>query len=235
MATFIIAQPVKSSKTIFDGGIVSCAKMLSNLIRGVGCLSRSTGLTTTSSVCCSLRDLHITPVLCAEPLKKRKRLDPQILRMREQRKIKKLEKGIRQLKRHAKKLKPIDEMEVSPRLQKELGLRQRKAETIPESILNFREDLMRVWSNIRSLQYSEEAKTVQAMIDCQIIALEELRLTNSTLYDAAVQPDEQLLPIKFRALTETPPIDNYNVPDGKYIDVSKNWRPKPVVARKTSV
>lgn len=64
----------------------------------------------------------------------------------------------RLLKRHGKKLKPIDEMEVSPALQKELGLRQRKAEAVPESIASFREDLVRVWTNVRSLQCRADAQ-----------------------------------------------------------------------------
>lgn len=68
----------------------------------------------------------------------------------------------RLLKRHGKKLKPIDEMEVSPRLQKELGLRKRNSEPITDNVISFREDLMRTWGNIRSLQYREEAKVREA-------------------------------------------------------------------------
>ncbi|XP_022706185.1 39S ribosomal protein L40, mitochondrial-like [Varroa jacobsoni] len=202
--------------------------MLSNLLRtysGIETLFRASSLPILSSVYSSIRNLHITPVLCAEPLRKKKRIDPQILRMREQRKIRKIEKGIRLLKRHGKKLKPIDEMEVSPRLQKELGLRKRNSEPITDNVISFREDLMRAWGNIRSLQYREEAKIIQAMVECQCKALEELRFASPTLYQAAVQPDEQLLPVKFLVLTETPAIKNYDVPDGKYIDVSKKWRP----------
>lgn len=66
---------------------------------------------------------------------------------------------------------------------------------------------------------------MEAMVDCQNAALEELRLTNSELFDAAVQPDEELLPFKISALTETPPIKNFEAVDGKYTDVSRKWRP----------
>lgn len=71
-------------------------KMLSTLSRGVGLLSRTiTQAVTVNSIVSPVRRLHITPVVCAEPLKKKKRMDPQILRMREQRRQRKLEKSIR--------------------------------------------------------------------------------------------------------------------------------------------
>lgn len=47
-----------------------------------------------------------------EPLKKKKRLDPQILRAREERRRKRLEKQIRRLEKNARQLKPIDECEI---------------------------------------------------------------------------------------------------------------------------
>lgn len=48
----------------------------------------------------------------AEPLKKKKRIDPAILKQREERKKKRLEKQIRRLEKNARQLKPIDELEV---------------------------------------------------------------------------------------------------------------------------
>lgn len=56
--------------------------------------------------------LHSTPALCAEPLKKKKKLDPQIVKQREERRKKKLEKQIRRLEKNARQLKPIEELEV---------------------------------------------------------------------------------------------------------------------------
>lgn len=51
-------------------------------------------------------------VYSAEPLKKKKKLDPAIIRQREERRKKKLEKSIRRLQKFAKKLKPISELEI---------------------------------------------------------------------------------------------------------------------------
>jgi large subunit ribosomal protein L40 len=45
-------------------------------------------------------------------LKKKKRIDPAIIKHREERKKKRLEKQIRRLEKHARQLKPIDELEI---------------------------------------------------------------------------------------------------------------------------
>lgn len=55
---------------------------------------------------------HSTPVLCAEPMKKKKKMDPAILKAREERRKRKIEKQIRKLEKNAQQLKPIDEMEI---------------------------------------------------------------------------------------------------------------------------
>ncbi|KAJ8928954.1 hypothetical protein NQ314_018406 [Rhamnusium bicolor] len=88
-----------------------------------------------------------TPVLLAEPLKKKKRLDPAIIRAREERKKKKIEKQIKRLEKNARQLKPIEECEF----------------------------------------------------------------------------DFHLIPFKSEGPVETPPIENYDSPDGEYLDVSRKW------------
>lgn len=45
-------------------------------------------------------------------MKKKKKVDPQIVKAREDRRRKKIEKQIRRLERNARQLKPIDELEV---------------------------------------------------------------------------------------------------------------------------
>jgi large subunit ribosomal protein L40 len=71
------------------------------------CSATARALHTSSPVC-----ITSTPVLFAEPLKKKKKLDPQVIKHREERKRKKLEKQIRRLERNARQLKPIEELEV---------------------------------------------------------------------------------------------------------------------------
>lgn len=43
-------------------------------------------------------------------------------------------------------------------------------------------------------------------------ALDELRAESEELYQAAIQPDELLLPITIKGPAYTPPIKNYDVP-----------------------
>lgn len=60
----------------------------------------------------SVRGLHASPVLCAEPLKKKKKIDPAVIKARDDRRKKKIEKQIRRLEKNARQLKAIDELEV---------------------------------------------------------------------------------------------------------------------------
>ncbi len=48
----------------------------------------------------------------AEPMKKKKKMDPAVIKAREERKRKKLEKHIRRLEKNQSQLKPIDECEI---------------------------------------------------------------------------------------------------------------------------
>lgn len=49
----------------------------------------------------------------AEPLKKKKKMDPSLIRARDERRRKKLEKSIRRLEKHARQLKPILDLDLS--------------------------------------------------------------------------------------------------------------------------
>ncbi|KAK9498164.1 hypothetical protein O3M35_004042 [Rhynocoris fuscipes] len=56
--------------------------------------------------------IKCTDALCAEPLKKKKRLDPAIIKQREERKKRRLEKQIRRLEKNVRQFKPISECEI---------------------------------------------------------------------------------------------------------------------------
>uniref|UniRef100_A0A6M2CMP3 Large ribosomal subunit protein mL40 n=1 Tax=Rhipicephalus microplus TaxID=6941 RepID=A0A6M2CMP3_RHIMP len=171
------------------------------------------------------RNLHTTAQLSAEPLKKKKRLDPAILRMREERKKRKIEKGIRQLKKHAKKYKPIEEQEVAPKLQKELGLRHRALPVLNHETCQLREAMQRAWSIYCMRKHQNEAAMLEHIVATQEKALEMLKEASEDLYNAAIQTDNGLFPAQFKAIVSTPPIKDYEPPDGKYVDTTKKWRP----------
>lgn len=50
--------------------------------------------------------------LSAEPMKRKKKMDPNLTKLREERKKKKLEKQIKRLEKNAQQLKPLEELEV---------------------------------------------------------------------------------------------------------------------------
>lgn len=52
-------------------------------------------------------------------MKKKRKVDPQLVIMREQKKKRKIEKQIRRLEKYAQKLKPIEEIQVSNQLRQE--------------------------------------------------------------------------------------------------------------------
>uniref|UniRef100_A0A023G7B2 Large ribosomal subunit protein mL40 n=1 Tax=Amblyomma triste TaxID=251400 RepID=A0A023G7B2_AMBTT len=173
----------------------------------------------------AVRDLHTTAQLGAEPLKKKKRVDPAVLRMREERRKRRIEKGIRQLKKHAKKYKPIEELEVAPKLQKELGLRHRALPVLDHEACQLREAMQRAWSTYCMRKHMNEAAMLERIVATQQKALEMLKDASEELYTAAIQADNGLLPAQFKAVVSTPPIENYEAPDGKYVDTTKKWRP----------
>ncbi|XP_075549255.1 mitochondrial ribosomal protein L40 [Dermacentor variabilis] len=177
------------------------------------------------SAAVAFRDLHTTAQLNAEPLKKKKRLDPAILRMREERKKRRIERGIRQLKRHAKKYKPIEESEVAPKLQKELGLRHRAPPVLEHETCQLREAMQRAWSIYCMRKHQNESAMLERIVVAQEKALEMLKEASEELYNAAVQADNGLFPAQFKAIVSTPPVENYEPPDGKYVDTTKKWRP----------
>lgn len=60
----------------------------------------------------SQQSIHLTPIALAAPMKKRKRIDPAVIKARLDRRKRKLEKQIRRLQKNARQLKPIDEIEI---------------------------------------------------------------------------------------------------------------------------
>jgi len=59
-----------------------------------------------------ISSILLIPKYSAEPLKKKKKVDPAVLKAREERKRKKLEKQIRRLEKHQRQFKPLDELEI---------------------------------------------------------------------------------------------------------------------------
>ncbi|XP_036342739.1 39S ribosomal protein L40, mitochondrial isoform X2 [Rhagoletis pomonella] len=160
--------------------------------------------------------VYLTPMLCAEPLKKKKKLDPQIIKQREDRRKKKLEKQIRRLEKNARQLKPIEELEAP------LTLLDEK-DTLRDEEIETRALLNKKWAKYKHHEKLLDFQNIDRLIQSQNRALEELRKESEELYQEAILKDITLLPVNVKGPVETPPIKNYVSPDGDYINEANKW------------
>ncbi|XP_016924958.4 large ribosomal subunit protein mL40 [Drosophila suzukii] len=185
-------------------------------------LQRSGGFTGVAVARC----FQTTSVLCAEPLKKKKKLDPQIVKQREDRKKKKIEKQIRRLEKNARQLKPVEELEVPLELIDEKDKRQRKLTPLGSAELEERALLKKQWAHYKHEERVADFQIIDRLVQAQNKALAELRRESEELYQAAIEIDPQLLPVAVKGPVATPPIKNYVSPDGDYLHQSMKWEVK---------
>lgn len=167
--------------------------------------------------------LRTTTCLYAEPLKKKKKIDPQILKQREERKKKRLEKQIRRLEKHARQLKPIEECEVPLKLIDERESRSRHLPLISAEEEEKRALLFKEWTKYKREQRLQDIQMIDRVVFSQQKALDELRKESEDLYQEAIQLDLNLIPFEVNGPVRTAPIKNYESPDGEYLDISKKW------------
>ncbi|PSN33246.1 39S ribosomal protein L40 [Blattella germanica] len=164
-----------------------------------------------------------TACLYAEPLKKKKRIDPAVIKQREERKKKRLEKQIRRLEKNARQLKPIDELEVPLSV---LDHKKERARNLPPLTLEEEDErilLQKEWSRYKRKQHLKDIQMIDRLIFSQQKALDELRKESEELYQAAIQINPLQLPFITHGPVYTPPIKDYDSPDGEYSDISKKW------------
>ncbi|XP_076055629.1 mitochondrial ribosomal protein L40 [Oratosquilla oratoria] len=200
--------------------MISRSKIFASLSRlQLSVLTGERSLTTASGPLC----FYASPVVAAEPLKKKKRIDPQVLKQREERKKRRIEKSIRRLEKHASQLKPIEELEAGATLAREKGFRERDQVNLNEPEEETRIALMKEWSRYKFKQQLEELVMIERVMAAREKALEELRKESEELYLEAIQIDPSLLPFRVKGPVATPPIEGYDAPDGEYIDVTRKW------------
>lgn len=174
----------------------------------------------------SVRSLFITPSLCAEPMRKKKRLDPALLRVRVERKILKTEREINRIMRAPKKKIPILEYQYTA--ERKETLQSNKRDISLETLEQRQRDLNsanKLWSVYRNFEAKIQAKSVKQMERAQDRALAELKKVCPKLYDGALKADNQYL-IPYQNISikkETPPNPDYVPPDGEMKDATKEW------------
>ncbi|XP_053556494.1 39S ribosomal protein L40, mitochondrial [Bombina bombina] len=150
----------------------------------------------------------------AEPRKKKK-VDPK----REQAVRERLKKKLKKLERIPPQLIPIEDF-VSPAKFLDEN-RIRIPPQLSEEEQERRALLMKAWALNKQHEYEAEQKALESLLDAQQKALQELRLESEELYNAAVRCDPALLPLENQGPCHTPPITQYNAPEGKYNDITK--------------
>ncbi|KAL3077117.1 hypothetical protein niasHS_013106 [Heterodera schachtii] len=164
---------------------------------------------------------------CFHFMKKQVTVDPEIAKLREGRKRRKLTKAIKKLAEYSKKPIPVEEIEVDLRHQATKGQRERTDNGVQgrdeKKEAYGRKKLLKQYAQSRARLARTDIMWIKRSIDAQENALEVLKQLSPTLYEAAVQLDERLFYTQIQGPPISPPIDNYNCPDGEYQDVTKKW------------
>ncbi|XP_004072221.1 39S ribosomal protein L40, mitochondrial [Oryzias latipes] len=159
-------------------------------------------------------ELKTSAPLRAEP-KKKKKVDPrreQMMRERLRKKLKKLEKV-------PPELIPIEDFITPIKCLDET--RKRAAPDLSFEESESRALLLKDWSRYKQQQHKAEVEAIELALEAQREALEELKLESEELYQSALKPDPHLFPFTREGPSYTPPIPNYDAPDGKYNDITK--------------
>lgn len=151
----------------------------------------------------------------AEPLRKKKKVDPK----KDQAAKDRLKKRIRRLEKASQELIPIEDFITPVRFLDKV--RQR-----PQVELSFEETerralLLKKWSLYKQREHEMERDAIRSMLEAQQEALQELQLTSPELHVEATKRDPSLFPFEREGPDYTPPVSNYQAPEGKYHDITK--------------
>lgn len=159
----------------------------------------------------------------AEPMKKRKKTDPGLLLAKENKKIKRLEKDMKRIAKFGRKLKPIQEIIGTVYVRKNAEKFKRVNEPLSFEESEYRALLMKEWHRVKTKQHHRELSILSTAMEAQTNALNSLRQESETLYQQAIQINEGDVVYKFNGPVETPPIDDFDSPDGQYNDTTKQY------------
>ncbi|XP_066590711.1 large ribosomal subunit protein mL40-like isoform X1 [Prorops nasuta] len=176
-------------------------------------------------ICTNISPLYfkITNTLLGEPLKKKKKLDPAIVRARVERRKKKVEKEIRRLEKLSKQLKPIDEIEIPSELINMKEKRLRRPLILKEEEIDNRIHAIKNWNKYKIKQHLNDLRIIELLLFSQQNALNEVKVESEQLYNEAIQPAFTLTPYIAQGPTNTPFLESYDNPDGDYTDITKKY------------
>lgn len=83
---------------------------------------------------------------------------------------------------------------------------------LSEEQLESRDSLQKEWARYQKMQKNELQNVCLQLLRSQERALIELRQESEELYQAAIQPDDLMLPMEVKGPVYTAPIKNYESP-----------------------
>ena len=130
------------------------------------------------------------------------------MKAKEERRRKRLAKALRKMEKKERLPKPLIECEVPIQLHKE------RAERLRTVSVSAQEEEARVlhmkdWTRHLYVRNHNEIWEQDRILISQQKALDELKEESVALYDAAIQFDQDLVPINFKGPVATPPIKDY--------------------------
>ncbi|XP_057578217.1 39S ribosomal protein L40, mitochondrial-like [Hippopotamus amphibius kiboko] len=150
----------------------------------------------------------------AEPLRKKK-VDPK----KDQAAKERLKKRIRCLEKASQELIPIEDFITPVRFLNKA--RARPPVECPFEESERRALLLKKWSLYKQREQEMERGAIGALLEAQREALQELKLTAPERHAEATKWDPSLFPFQRQGPDYTPPIANYQPPEGRYHDISK--------------
>ncbi|CAL7949732.1 unnamed protein product [Xylocopa violacea] len=163
---------------------------------------------------------RISETLLGEPLKKKKKIDNAVLKLRESRKIRRVEKRIRLLEKNSGYKKPIFEIDTIPELLRDKEKITHLTAPLSKEEIYKRKALEKEWAKYKQNQWLEDLRVIKSIMTSQETALKELKAVSTELYKKAIEFDDSYLPYNAMGPVHTPPISNYDSPDGEYIDTT---------------
>ncbi|XP_046495520.1 39S ribosomal protein L40, mitochondrial isoform X2 [Equus quagga] len=151
----------------------------------------------------------------AEPLRKKKKVDPK----KDQAVKDRLKKRIRRLEKASQELIPIEDFITPVKFLDQA--RQRPHTELPFEEGERRALLLKKWSLYKQREHEMERDTIRSMLEAQQEALQELQLMSPELHEEAIKRDPSLFPFEREGPDYTPPVSNYQPPEGRYQDITK--------------
>ena len=189
------------------------------------CLGYSSLQRQHASVQCIQRTISTTATLYAEPPRKKRRVDPAVLRTRVEKKIKKYEREIVKMESEPRQLIPILEYQLTNSEKRDLQARPRHTKEEFGLTDGTIKAANRLWAFYRSEQSRLESESIRRIEAAQTIALKRLEKFDKELYDETIAVDDiSMIPYRSSHVRkETAPNPSYSPPDGYIKDVTKEW------------